>query len=106
MGIISRNALISISQGKIIGFSKIKFNMPEEMKFAFPISELFKTEIIGFNLQQIEFKQESGKYIVVLNCSITKTNMATKRRWISRVRTKRNLIYGKIFPRFRSGADL
>ena len=73
MGVINKNALVSISKGNAVGFSKIRFNIPEEMRFAFPISELFKMEVIGFNIEKIEFKEEPGKHLILMNCNISRT---------------------------------
>ena len=75
MAQISKNAIISITQGKATGFSRIRFNLPEEMRFSFPISDLFKMDIIGFNVEKIDFKEDQGKHLVLLTTSIVKSKM-------------------------------
>ena len=75
MGVINKNALISITRGKSTGFSRIRFNIPEEMKYTFPVNELFKMDVVGFNVEKIEFREESDKKIISMNCSITRSKM-------------------------------
>ena len=75
MAQINKNAIISITQGKATGFSRIRFNLPEEMRYTFPISDLFKMDIIGFNVEKIDFKEDQGKHLVLLTTSIIKSKM-------------------------------
>ena len=75
MATINKNALISITRGNSTGFSRINFNIPEEMKYTFPLSDLFKMEIIGFNINKIEFKEEQNKSIVIMHSSILRTKL-------------------------------
>ena len=75
MGVINKNALVSITRGKASGFSRIRFNIPEEMKYTFPISDLFKMDVIGFYVEKIEFREEPNKHLILMNCSITRSKL-------------------------------
>ena len=75
MAQINKNAIISITQGKATGFSRIRFNIPEEMKYTFPISDLFKMAVIGFEVEEISFKEEQNKHLVVMNAKINRTKL-------------------------------
>lgn len=75
MAQVNKNAIISITQGKATGFSRIRFNIPEEMRYTFPISDLFKMDVIGFNVEKIDFKEDQGKHLVLITASIVKSKM-------------------------------
>ena len=40
------------------------------MQRTFPISELFKTNVVGFNVDKIEFHEGQGLNTICLQCSI------------------------------------
>ena len=73
MANVNKSALISISCGKATGFSRIRFNLPEEMRYTFPVSDLFKMDIIGFNIEKIEFKKENNQNLIIMPSSVTRT---------------------------------
>ena len=75
MANINKNALISITRGNATGFSRINFNIPEEMKFTFPLSDLFKMDLIGFNVEKIEFKEEPNRSLIIMHSTIAKTKL-------------------------------
>ena len=75
MANISKNALVSYTRGKSTAFSRIRFNIPEEAKFTFPINELFKMDIIGFNVNNIYFREENNKFLIVMDSSIVKSKL-------------------------------
>ena len=77
MAQINKNAIISITQGKATGFSRIRFNIPEEMKFTFPLSDLFKMDVIGFEIETINFKEEQNKHLVLMNAKIVRSKLMT-----------------------------
>ena len=74
MANVNKSALVSITIGKATGFSRIRFNIPEEMRYTFPVNDLFKMDIIGFKIDKIECKSEQGKNLVIMHSSITRTN--------------------------------
>jgi len=75
MAQINKHALISITVGNATGFSRINFNIPEEMKFTFPLSDLFKMDIIGFNIEKIDFKEEQNKSLIIMHSTILRTKL-------------------------------
>ena len=75
MANINKNALVSYTRGKSTAFSRIRFNIPEEAKFTFPINELFKMDIVGFNVTSIFFKEENNKCLIVMDSNIVKSKL-------------------------------
>lgn len=75
MAQINKNAIISITQGKATGFSRIRFNIPEEMKYTFPLSDLFKMNVIGFEIENISFKEDQAKHLVIMNAKIVRSKL-------------------------------
>ena len=75
MANINKNALISITRGKSTGFSRIRFNIPEEAKYTFPVNELFKMDVVGFNITNIDFKEEANKQLILMETSITRSKL-------------------------------
>ena len=74
MANVNKSALVSITRGKATGFARIRFNIPEEMRYTFPVSDLFKMDIIGFNVEKIECKEDQGKNLILMHASIARTN--------------------------------
>ena len=75
MANISKSALITITHGKAIGSVRTQFNIPEEMRVMFPVSDLFKMGVIGFNVSKIEFKEDLTKHLIVLICNVTRSKL-------------------------------
>ena len=75
MANINKNALVTITYGKATGTSRVRFNIPEEMQRTFPISELFKTDVVGFNVKKIEFHEAQGQHTISLQCSIANISL-------------------------------
>ena len=75
MANINKNALVSYTRGKSTAFSRIRFNIPEEAKFTFPINELFKINLIGFNVINIYFREENNKQLIVMESTIVQSKL-------------------------------